>query len=289
MNKFLDFWQHIPLHTSPVLTHIGPLEIRYYGLMYGVAFLLTYLLVLYRIKKEARFKEFTPELVQWCMILITISAIIGARVGYVIFYNFNYFIAHPFEIISPVQLNNGIVTTGFSGMSYHGGLIGAVIGALLCAWIKKIKFFKLADLIAPVFPLGFAFGRFGNFFNGELWGRVTNFPLGMYFPNSVFAGEQIMLRHASQLYEAVLEGILLFAILWLVRKTNRPDGFLFGLYLIGYGVMRTIAELFREPDAQLGFLFGQVTMGQVLSFLMIVGGALLIGIKRKNTHTSPPV
>jgi len=293
MNHFLEIWQTLPSHVSPILGHLGPLEIRVYGVMYGLVFLCTYALVLQRIKNEPRFSRFSREVIQTVLIAATIGAIGGARIGYVLFYNWNYFFTHLSEIVLPVHVGaSGVVMTGFSGMSYHGGLIGAAIGAWIATRLPSLKslhmrLLELGDLIAPAFPLGFTFGRLGNFFNGELWGRVTHAAIGMYFPNSALDGALLELRHPSQLYEALGEGVVLFVILWLVRKKIQSEGALFGLYVCGYGVVRFFLEFFREPDAQVGFLIAHLSMGQLLSSAMIVvGGALFVrAISRARSQT----
>ena len=201
------------------------------------------------------------------------AALIGGRLGYVLLYNLPYFLAHPMTIISPYENGN---FTGIYGMSYHGGLVGIAIGSYIFLRIKKINFWEWADFIIPAVPAGYFFGRFGNFLNGELYGRVTNSPLGMYF-----AGNQTVLRWPSQLIEGFLEGIILFVILWVMRKKEMPAGSLFAIYFIGYGFFRILAEFFREPDPQIGFLLSYFTLGQALSFLMIIIGAVLLLRKRK--------
>ena len=203
---------------------------------------------------------------------LILGLIIGARLGYVVFYNFSYYIKHPLEIILPFSFSNGITFTGISGMSYHGGLIGATFAAWVYIHRAKLDWWSAVDLFVPVAPLGYMFGRLGNFMNGELFGRVTTSPIGMYFPMAAPAGE---LRHPSQLYEAFFEGIFLFVILWSIRKIKMPNGAMLALYLIGYGFVRFFIEYFREPDAHLGFVLFSFSMGQILCLLMIATGILL--------------
>ncbi len=267
----MSWWQHIPGTINPNIIDIGFFQVRYYSLMYLIAFAATYWLVLYRIKKQKH--DFNRETLQNYFLWAILGVMIGGRLGYVLFYDFPYFLEHPLEIISPFHLSNeGVVYTGISGMSYHGGLIGVVLMTLLFCQKNKIKVFKLTDLLAPAFPLGYTFGRIGNFINGELYGRATSVPWGMYFP----LDQTHQLRHPSQLYEAFFEGIFLFIILWRLKERKLFDGFLSSLYLIGYGFIRFFIEFVREPDSQLGFIFGPLSMGQILCICMILGGIIII-------------
>ncbi len=270
MYDFQTWWQHLPQNINPVIIEIGWFKLQYYGLMYIVAFAVTFFLVLYRLKHEKRF-EFTIDQIKDITTYLILGLIVGARLGYVLFYNFSYYIKHPLEIIIPFSFSNGITFTGISGMSFHGGLIGAPFAAWLYVRKAKLDWWSGVDLFAPVIPLGYTFGRLGNFINGELFGRLTTSPIGMYFPMAP-AGE---LRHPSQLYEAFFEGIFLFVILWSIRKIKLPNGAMMALYLIGYGIVRFFIEYFREPDAHLGFIFLSFSMGQILCSLMIGAGILL--------------
>ncbi|UCE55797.1 MAG: prolipoprotein diacylglyceryl transferase [Desulfobacterales bacterium] len=267
MNDFWTWWQHLPQNIDPVIFQIGSFRLQYYGLMYIVAFALTFFLALYRIKREPRFEISTDQLKE-VMVYMILGLIIGARLGYVVFYNFSYYLKHPLEIFLPFSFSNGITFTGISGMSYHGGLIGVVFAGWLYVRKNQLNPWDMIDLFFPGAPLGYTFGRLGNFINGELYGRVTSAKIGMYFP----LAPTKELRHPSQLYEAFFEGIFLFAVLWSVRKIKLPRGAMIALYLIGYGLVRFIIEVFREPDAHLGFVILSFSMGQVLCFLMIVSG-----------------
>jgi len=238
--------------------------------MYIVAFAITFFLVLYRVKREERFK-ITSDQVKDLTTYMVLGLVIGARLGYVVFYNLSYYLKHPLEIILPFSFSNGVTFTGISGMSYHGGLIGVSLASWLYIRRAKLDWWSAVDLYIPAIPLGYTFGRLGNFINGELFGRVTTSSIGMYFPMAK-AGE---LRHPSQLYEAFFEGIFLFAILWSIRKIKIPKGAMLSLYLIGYGTVRFVIEYFREPDAQIGFVFLSFSMGQILCSLMIAGGVFL--------------
>ncbi|MDP2645258.1 MAG: prolipoprotein diacylglyceryl transferase [Desulfobacterales bacterium] len=271
MTGFLNWWQHLPEKMDPVIFQIGFFKLQYYGMMYLVAFALTYYLVLLRIRREDRFNASVHQ-VQDLVTYMIIGLIIGARLGYVLFYNLSYYLSHPLEAVLPFQFSNGIHFTGISGMSYHGGLIGTLLATFM--FIKKsgLNFWEITDLFAPVIPLGYTFGRLGNFINGELYGRPTSAPIGMYFPQA--PGKDP--RHPSQLYEAFFEGIFLFLVLWHMRKLKRPPGgAMLAFYLIGYGLARFMIEYFRQPDAHLGFVLLSFSMGQILSGAMILCGICL--------------
>lgn len=270
MEFFISAWQHLPSHISPTLFSIGSFQLRYYSLMYLVAFAVVYFLFAYRIKRKEI--PLTTEIFQDYLVWAMVGLIVGARFGYALFYNFNYYTSHPLEIIIPFDFSNGFRFVGLSGMSYHGGLIGVALVTLLFCRKHKIRYWQFGDWLCAAAPLGYMFGRFGNFINGELWGRVTTVPWGMYFPLDATQS----LRHPSQLYEALFEGLFLFVILWLLRKRNPFDGFMIGLYIFGYGLVRFIIEFFREPDAHLGFVLAFNTMGQVLCIVMMLAGIAII-------------
>lgn len=275
MENFITIWQNIPAQISPVLFSIGSFQLRYYSLMYIIAFALVYLMVSYRIKHENY--EYSAETIQDYMVWAMLGVIFGGRLGYVLFYNFSYYLQHPLEIILPFDFSSGIKFIGLSGMSYHGGLIGVAVVSIYFCLKQKINFWRFADLFVPAIPLGYTFGRIGNFINGELFGRATIMPWGMYFP----LDPTQQLRHPSQLYEAFFEGIVLFVILWLLRKEKHFNGYLLGIYICGYGFVRFIIEFFREPDYQLGFVLGFLSMGQVLCLLMILCGAAILLVRKK--------
>ncbi|MDO9527651.1 MAG: prolipoprotein diacylglyceryl transferase [Syntrophales bacterium] len=275
MEQFINYWNHIPEHINPNIFEIGSFQLRYYGLMYLIAFFLTYILVLYRIRSEDY--EYSTETIQDCFVWGIVGLIIGARLGYVLFYNFEYYLNHPLEVIFPFDFTGGFRYVGISGMSYHGGAIGVLLASIIFCRRQRIKFWRFADLFCPAIPMGYTFGRIGNFINGELYGRVTTVPWGMYFPLDPY----LSLRHPSQLYEAFFEGILLFIFLWIIRKRKHFEGFLFSLYLIGYGLVRFFIEFLRDPDPQLGFVLWSFTMGQVLCIIMILCGIGVIMIKKK--------
>lgn len=275
MESLINAWQHLPSHINPTIFSIGSFQLRYYSMMYMVAFVIVYFLTLYRVKNEHY--EYSSEIVLNYLVWAMFGAIIGGRFGYALFYYFNYYLHHPLEIILPFDFSHGFKFVGISGMSYHGGLIGVVIVSILfCRW-HKINLWNFIDLLCPAIPLSYTFGRIGNFINGELFGRVTTMPWGMYFPLDPTRN----LRHPSQLYEALFEGIALFILLWLIRKKKMFDGFLIGIYICGYSSVRFFIEFLREPDQQLGFVLGFMSMGQVLCLLMMMVGVIIIVWRRQ--------
>lgn len=276
MNEFWQWWQHLPANIDPVIFQIGSFKLQYYGLMYIVAFAITYVLVRYRVAREDRF-DVSVEQVNDLTTYAILGLVIGARLGYVIFYNLAYYLQHPLEIILPFDFSNGMTFTGISGMSYHGGLIGILLVIWFYTRKAGIRYWDIMDLYVPVVPLGYTFGRLGNFINGELYGRITEAPIGMYFP----LDPQQALRHPSQLYEAFFEGVFLFTILWSLRKIKIPRGAMLALYIIGYGTVRFFIEFFRQPDAHLGFVFLSFSMGQLLCMAMIAAGVGLYFILQR--------
>ncbi|MBP8626710.1 MAG: prolipoprotein diacylglyceryl transferase [Syntrophorhabdaceae bacterium] len=243
---------------DPVIFSIGPLSLRWYGLMYILGFTASYLLVLYQIKYKTQ--DIKKDFIDDLFFYLIIGLIVGARLGYIIFYNLRFYIQNPLEIF--------ILWHG--GLSFHGGLIGTFIAGYLIIKKRKMDFFKVADLVIPTCPIGLGFGRIGNFINGELYGKPSDLPWAMVFPN---AGP--LPRHPSQLYEASLEGMCLFIILWFYKDKKKQDGDVFAMFLMLYGIFRIFCELFREPDAHLGYISGILTMGQVLSIIMLCVGLFL--------------
>jgi phosphatidylglycerol:prolipoprotein diacylglycerol transferase len=219
--------------------------------------------------------KFQQEFLLNLLIHIFIGLLIGARLGYVLFYDFQYFLEKPLAIVSPFDSSGNFV--GIYGMSYHGGLLGALLFGWVYCRRNKINFFKMADFVTPAIPAGYFLGRIGNFLNGELYGRVTERPWGMYFPSDHLG----VLRHPSQLYEAFFEGIILFLIVWYFRNTLARGGQLLGLYIAGYSIFRIFCEFFREPDTQIGYIFNFLTLGQVLSLPLLVLGIFLLMKNRK--------
>lgn len=243
---------------DPVLIRIGPFSVRWYGLMYILGFLSSYLLVLYQIKKKgAKIKK---AVIDDLYFYIIIGLIIGARLGYVVFYNPVFYLKNPLDIFA----------IWHGGMSFHGGLIGAFIAGYIIIKKRRLDLLETADLIIPTCPIGLGLGRLGNFINGELFGRPSQLPWAMTFP-----GGGAITRHPSQLYEAFFEGLLLFLILWISKDKKKLKGDLLALFLILYGLFRFFCEFFREPDLQIGYIFGFLTMGQILSLVMLVCGLFL--------------
>ena len=269
--EFWRWWQHLPETIDPVLLEIGGFRIQYYGLMYIMAFGLTYVLVRQRVRHETRFQSVSLTQVQDLLTVMILGVIVGGRLGYVLFYNLRYYLANPLEIVLPFRFDGGIQFTGIAGMSFHGGLIGVLVATWIYVRRHGPDYREVADLFAPTVPLGYAFGRLGNFINGELYGRITTAPIGMHFPLATGPG----LRHPSQLYEAFFEGLVLFAVLWGLRRRPMPRGAMLALYLVGYGVVRFVLEYFRQPDAHLGFVWMRFSMGQLLCLAMAGAGLVL--------------
>jgi phosphatidylglycerol---prolipoprotein diacylglyceryl transferase len=280
MQDFLTWWQHLPEHMDPVIFQIGSFRLQYYGLMYIVAFVIAYALAYRRIRRESNFGIDADQL-QGLMTAVIVGLIIGGRLGYVLFYNFSYYLHHPLEIILPFEFSQGFRFTGITGMSYHGGLIGGIVGGGFFVHKNRLDFLRMADLVFPCVPLGYTFGRLGNFINGELYGRVTDHPIGMFFPLAPGPGR----RHPSQLYEAFFEGIVLFVFLWAVKGRFKTRGAMLAVYLMGYGLVRFFIEYARQPDAHLGFVFLSFSMGQMLCLAMILAGALLLALLARRSRS----
>ncbi|MFA5704255.1 MAG: prolipoprotein diacylglyceryl transferase [Advenella sp.] len=252
---------------NPVAIEIGPLKVHWYGLMYLLAFALVWILGRYRIKKGMI--DLTQQRFEDLIFYGVLGVILGGRLGYILFYQPAFYLSHPLEIFS--------IWDG--GMSFHGGLLGVLLAMYLFGRKEGKTFFEVADFIAPLVPLGLACGRLGNFINGELWGRPADVPWAMIFP-----GAGTIPRHPSQLYQMLLEGILLFIILWFFSGKKRPVGQVSAVFLMGYGIFRFIAEYTREPDSYLGFLALGFSMGQWLSIPMILAGIWLYISSAKKTN-----
>jgi phosphatidylglycerol:prolipoprotein diacylglycerol transferase len=262
--------KNMTVNIDPILVEIGPIRVSWYGLMYVFGFLISYLLVRYQMKRKD-FGVLKQEVEDLYFYLI-IGLLVGARLGYVLFYDLRMYLTEPLEIFA----------VWHGGMSFHGGLIGVLIVGILFSWRNKKSFWRIGDLIIVTVPIGLGLGRIGNFINGELYGRVTQVPWGMIFPKG-----GPLPRHPSQLYESGLEGGILFLILWLIKDKKLPAGGLLALFLSLYGVFRFIVEFFREPDVQVGFVLGPFTMGQILCALMIIGGIILFLCLRRRELSLP--
>lgn len=243
---------------DPVALSLGPLAIRWYGLMYLLAFLVFVFLVKKRLKF---FPQIRPVDVDNLLTWAVLGVVLGGRLGYVLFYKFSYYLANPMEILAVWE----------GGMSFHGGFLGVLLACFLFARRRNWKFFDLMDCIAPAVPLGLALGRLGNFINGELWGRPTEGPWGVVFPQ---AGD-LLARHPSQLYQMALEGLLLFAVLWWFASSPRKRGAVSAVFLFGYGAARFVVEFAREPDRFLGTLSLGLSMGQWLCVPMLLAAVAL--------------
>jgi phosphatidylglycerol---prolipoprotein diacylglyceryl transferase len=274
MQTLLTTWQTLPSLISPYLLDFGTFKLHWYGLMYVAAFAAVLVLVFWRRKKGET--EMSKDLI-WKYAEYGIGGIlIGGRLGYVLFYDLAYYLSHPLQVIWPFADGELV---GIAGMSFHGGVVGILVTSWLFARTYKIDLWKLAALFIPAMPFGHMFGRFGNFINGELWGRETAANIGMYFSADRFE----LLRHPSQLYEALGEGFLIFLVLWSLRSRLKDGRMAVGLYFILYSVARFVIEFFREPDAHLGLLWFELSMGQLLSIVMLVAGiGLIIYAKKKN-------
>ena len=242
-------------HIDPVFLSIGPLQFRWYGLMYVLSFIATYFIISSEItrKKLLLTKDDVADLVFYG----AMGVVLGGRIGYILFYNAGFYLNNPLKLFAVWE----------GGMSFHGGFLGVMLAFLLYARRKKIPFLTLIDMAALCAPVGLGLGRIGNFINGELYGRATDAPWGIIFP-----GSDGVPRHPSQIYEAFLEGLVLFFIVLFVSKKTRVSGVTTCSAIAGYGLFRFIVEFFRQPDAQMGLFFGLFSMGQLLSLPMLIIG-----------------
>lgn len=250
---------------DPIAVQLGPLAIRWYGISYLVGIGLAWLLLTWRAKSK---QNWDSDQVSDLVTFAALGAVLGGRLGYIFLYKLNSYAADPLSIFKVWE----------GGMAFHGGLVGVLVAFFLFARKNNKSFFEIADFAAPVVPVGLFFGRIANFINAELWGAPTDKPWGIVFP-----GGGPLPRHPSQLYEAALEGILLFLILWFFSRSSRPLKAISGLFLLGYGFFRSLVELVREPDAHVGYIaFDWVTLGQLYSLPMIFAGVVLIILAYRN-------
>lgn len=253
---------------NPDLVTLGPIRVRWYGVMYVLGFIASYFLI----QKQERSRQIglVGTVAQDLIFYLAIGLIVGGRLGYILFYEYNDFTPY---IKNPLE----IIATWHGGMSFHGGLIGCIIAGWFFSRRKKMPFAALADSTIVTAPVGLGLGRLGNFINGELLGRSSDVPWAMIFP-----GGGPVPRHPTQLYESLAEGLLLFVILWNLRKKKFQDGMMVAFFLLFYGIFRFIIEFFKEPDPQIGFLLGYFTMGQMLCIAMIALAPLLALYLRRN-------
>lgn len=248
---------------DPVAFSLGNIHVRWYGIMYLLTFIIGYFLITY-FAKERKLKV-TNDWISDLLMTILFGVILGGRLGYVLFYNLSYYLNNPMDIIKVWE----------GGMSFHGGMLGVILGLALFAKIKKLAFYKLTDTIIPIVPIGIMLVRIGNFVNGELYGRVTESSFCFNFPT-----DPTHCRYPSQLIAAVLEGLCTFIILFTLRKRIKTPGILSWIFILSYGLLRFIAEFFREPDLQIGYYLNVLTQGQLFSIIMIVAAG--IGIMATN-------
>jgi len=270
----MEFWQNIYSHFNPIAFNLGPIAVHWYGLMYALALISAIFVAKWFIKHDKLpiSNELFDSYIWWA----EIGVILGARLGYVIFYDTHtmYYLTHPWQIFNPYI--NGVYA-GISGMSYHGAFFGFIIASYLFCRKNKISFWFITDIAVLGVSAAYIFGRIGNFFNQELVGRVTDVPWGIYVGG--------VLRHPSQIYEAILEGFVVFAILVYFRKRKIFDGQLAIMYGFFYSIARIIAEFFREPDIQLGFIYSDwLTMG-ILQSLIILGICVVIFVNKKKVNS----
>lgn len=253
-------------HIDSVAFKIGSFKVHWYGLMYLLSFVFSWFILKYRVKKFNL--GWSTEKLADLLFYGALGVILGGRIGYILFYNFLFYLHHPFQMLA--------VWDG--GMSFHGGMVGVFLGIWYWSHKYKESFYQTTDFIAPIVPVGLAAGRLGNFINGELWGRVTTMPWGMIYPQ---AGP--LPRHPSEIYEFLLEGVVLFVLLWWFSSRRPPRMAVSGMFMLGYGVFRFFCEFYRQPDPQLGIVaFGWMTRGQELCIPMIlIGIGLLVLAYRK--------
>ncbi|MFH0822891.1 MAG: prolipoprotein diacylglyceryl transferase [Pseudomonadota bacterium] len=250
----ISAWLTYPL-IDPVIFRLGPLEFRWYGFMYLVGFVVAFFVIRSELRRKGG--PIAVEEAEDLLFYLIVGLLVGARLGYVLFYNLPVYISVPWEVFA----------FWHGGMSFHGGLIGMLAAGALYCRRRRVPFLELADIGALAAPIGLMLGRIGNFINGELYGKVTSLPWGVVFP---LGGE--LPRHPSQLYESLLEGAVLFFLLWRLRLRVRRSGEILAAFIIYYGIFRFAVEFVREPDPQIGYVFHWLTLGQILCLLMIIAG-----------------
>lgn len=251
---------------DPVFLSIGPLQFRWYGLMYVLSFVATYLIIRSEVKRKKL--PLTPDDVSDLVFFGALGVVLGGRLGYILFYNLGFYLSNPLKLLAVWE----------GGMSFHGGFLGVIIAMLIYSHRKKLFFLDLMDMVALCSPVGLGLGRIGNFINAELYGRQTDLPWGIIFP-----GSDGLPRHPSQLYEAFLEGLVLFLIVMFASRKSKISGVAAWTFVAGYGLFRFFVEFFRQPDAQIGYLFKWFSMGQFLSLPMfLLGSYMVFKLSRRN-------
>ncbi len=276
----MEYWNHIYEHFNPIALDLGFISVHWYGIMYISALLTALWFAKWIVKKDNM--PISEEILDNYFIWIEIGIILGARIWYILFYdpNTSYYLLHPWQIFNPFQ--NGEFV-GIRGMSYHGAVVGASVASYLFARKHHGVIYKILDVVALAVPVGFVFGRIGNFLNQELVGRATNVPWGIYVKDPI--SHEFILRHPSQLYEGFLEGIVIAILIYLYRNHRKFDGALIAIYGVMYGIARFIVEFWREADIQLGYYDGWITMGQIQSLVMIALSIALYFFFKK--HSKP--
>lgn len=285
--------EYFYISIDPVAFSLGPVQVHWYGIMYLLAFL-CFWVVGNRMVRSKPWSGWTTQDVSDFLFYGMLGVVIGGRLGYVLFYGFDSFMQDPLFLFKITQ----------GGMSFHGGLVGVIVAMIWFSRKSKLGFWQISDFAAPLVPIGLALGRIGNFIGGELWGRTSDVPWAMIFPNSItpsgWSSEELhqawlsgsldeFARHPSQLYQSMLEGLALFLILMIYSRIPRPAAAVSGLFLIGYGSFRFVVEFFREPDGHLGFLAGDwLTMGMLLSLPMIVAGIVMMVLAYRYDSRSRP-
>mgnify|MGYP001608281276 CR=1 FL=1 len=252
-----------PWYFNPVFAEIGPFKLRWYGLMYALAFGICYLYLQY--SKQGKALKLSKEQKDTFAAVVIGGVLLGGRLGYILFYNLPYYLQNPLKIVAVWE----------GGMSFHGGLLAVILGVFWFVRKYRVNFLKLTDIVVSIAPIGLFLGRIGNFINGELYGRIAN-RFCLYFPT-----DPVNCRYPSQLLEAATEGLVLFILLFIIRRYTQKTGVASAFFLIFYGIFRIFVEFFREPDLQIGYIFGWLTEGQILSLLMILFGAGLFRILLK--------
>ncbi len=252
---------------DPILLHIGPLQLHWYGLMYAITFIIAYLFLQH--SKQGKNLKLNERQKDWLLIVAILSIIIGGRIGYILFYNLPYYLHNPVKMFYIWE----------GGLSFHGGLILTIFGIYLFAKHFKISFLKLSDLASIIAPIGIFFGRIGNFINGELYGRIaTSFCL--HFPT-----DPTNCRYPSEIFEALGEGVLIYILLYLIWKKHPKPGYMSAAFLMFYGIIRFNLEFFRQPDIQIGLFWNMISLGQILSILTFLLGIVIFLLLRKSSKT----